>query len=153
MERITVEEFISRIIRHIPDENFKTMRYYGVYSRRIKSLCKKIVTAWQKEARKWIVKAKRMLKRRNWRERIKEGTGKDPLVCPRCECYYEFKGEVCLQDGVLGIKYASCFTARRYLERMIPDLTGIQEEKTWKKEEKSNPKPKEKHSQLCLFAV
>ena len=43
-ERITVEEFISRFIRHIPDENFKTIRYYGVYSRRIKSLCKKIVT-------------------------------------------------------------------------------------------------------------
>ena len=102
-ERITVEEFISRIIRHIPDENFKTIRYYGVYSRRIKSLCKKIVTAWQKEARKWIVKAKRMLKRRNWRERVKEGTGKDPLVCPKCECYYEFKGEVCLQDGVLAL--------------------------------------------------
>ncbi|MGU4650863.1 transposase, partial [Escherichia coli] len=72
-ERITVEEFISRIIRHIPDENFKTIRYYGIYSRRIKSLCKKIVTAWQKEARKWIAKAKRIVKRRNWRERIREG--------------------------------------------------------------------------------
>jgi hypothetical protein len=57
-EKVTVEEFISRIIRHIPDENFKTIRYYGIYSRRIKSLCKKIVTAWQKKARKWIVKVK-----------------------------------------------------------------------------------------------
>jgi len=153
-ERITVEEFISRIIRHIPDENFKTIRYYGVYSRRIKSLCKKIVTAWQKEARKWIVKAKRILKKRNWRERIKEGTGKDPLVCPRCECYYEFKGEVCLQDGVLSIKYASCSTARRCLERMIQDLTGIQEKTTWKeKEEETSPEPNEEHGQLCLFAV
>jgi len=28
-EKITVEEFIGRLIRHIPDENFKTIRYYG----------------------------------------------------------------------------------------------------------------------------
>ena len=32
----------------------------------------------------------------------KGGTGKDPLVCPKCECYYEYKGEVCLKDGVSG---------------------------------------------------
>jgi hypothetical protein len=103
-EKVTVEEFISRIIRHIPDENFKTIRYYGVYSRRIKGLCKKLVTAWQKEARKWIVKVKNILKRRNWRERIRENTGRDPLVCPKCECYYEYKGEVCLEQGVLKSK-------------------------------------------------
>jgi hypothetical protein len=35
---------------------------------------------------------------------------------------------------------------------MIQDLTGIQEEKTWKKEE-AYSEPNEKHSQLCLFAV
>lgn len=91
-EKVTVEEFIPRLTRHIPDENFKTIRYYGVYSRRIKTLCKTMVTAWQKEARKWIVKIKRVMKRRNWRERVKEGTGKDPLVCPKCECYYGVQG-------------------------------------------------------------
>lgn len=53
METIFVEEFIGRLIRHIPDENFKTIRYYGVYSRRIKSLCKKLVSEWQKAARRW----------------------------------------------------------------------------------------------------
>lgn len=53
-ETIRVEEFIGRLIRHIPDENFKTIRYYGVYLRRIKSLCKKLVSEWQKEARRWI---------------------------------------------------------------------------------------------------
>jgi hypothetical protein len=51
-ETVTVEEFIARLIRHIPDEQFKTIRHYGVYSRRTKSLSKKLVTAWQKEARK-----------------------------------------------------------------------------------------------------
>ena len=28
------EEFISAIIQHIPDRNFRLIRYYGVYSRR-----------------------------------------------------------------------------------------------------------------------
>lgn len=74
-EKVTVEEFISRVIRHIPDENFKTIRYYGVYARRIKNVCKKLVSNWQKEARKWIVKAKKRLQRRNWRENP-EGNGK-----------------------------------------------------------------------------
>ncbi|MCR8631774.1 transposase [Paenibacillus sp. N5-1-1-5] len=58
-ETVTVEEFIPRVIRHIRDEQFKTIRHYGVYSRRTKSLSKKLVTEWQKEAMKWIVKAKK----------------------------------------------------------------------------------------------
>ncbi|MFD0681443.1 transposase [Paenibacillus sp. GCM10027630] len=78
-ETVSVEEFIARVIRHIPDEQFKTIRHYGVYSRRTKSLSKKLVTAWQKEARKWIVKAKRVLRRKTWSEKVKEHTGKDPM--------------------------------------------------------------------------
>lgn len=134
-EKITVEEFITRLTRHIPDENFKTIRYYGVYSRRIKALCKTMVTAWQKEARKWIVKIKRIMKRRNWRERVKEGTGKDPLVCPKCECYYEYKGEVCLEDGQLQIKYAACAKTKAVLERMIGDFTRVEETKEYQEKE------------------
>ncbi|MBS4024373.1 MAG: transposase [Clostridia bacterium] len=45
-ETIFVEEFISRIIRHIPDEQFKTIRYYGIYSRRGKGLADKLMEAW-----------------------------------------------------------------------------------------------------------
>lgn len=79
-ETISVEEFISRLIRHIPDEQFKTIRHYGVYSRRTKKLSKKLVSNWQKEARKWIVKAKQVLRRKTWNEKVKEHTGEDPLV-------------------------------------------------------------------------
>jgi hypothetical protein len=31
-----VQEFIKALIRHIPDRNFKVIRYYGAYARRIK---------------------------------------------------------------------------------------------------------------------
>jgi len=33
---MSVDEFITAVIRHIPDEQFKTIRHYGVYSRGLK---------------------------------------------------------------------------------------------------------------------
>jgi hypothetical protein len=135
-ETVPVEEFIGRLIRHIPEENFKTIRYYGVYARRIKSLCKKIVSEWQKAARRIIVKAKRILKRRTWGERIEEQTGKPPC-CPKCGGYYEYKGEACLEEGRLKVKYAVCSTSKACLERMIRDVARVQKTKTSKEKEKA----------------
>lgn len=153
-ETLTVEEFIARLIIHIPDEQFKTIRYYGVYSRRIKSLCKTLVSAWQKEVRKWIVKVKKTITRRKWEQRIKEQTGKDPMVCPHCQCYYEYKGEVCLKEGQLEIKYARCGTTRACLERMIYNFTGIQKTQIEQKEKApKREEPAKEFSQLHLFAV
>lgn len=128
-EKVTAEEFISRLIRHIPDEQFKTIRHYGVYARRIKTKCKEMVRAWQEKVKRTLVKVKKLI-RRKWEERMKAQTGKDPMVCPKCECYYEYKGEVCLGEGQLRVKYASCQTSKACLERMISDLAGIKETKT-----------------------
>ncbi|WP_339060280.1 transposase [Tepidibacillus marianensis] len=69
-ETVSVEEFISRLIRHIPDEQFKTIRHYGVYSRRIKKISKKLLSVWQEKARCWIVKIKKTLRRQTWREEL-----------------------------------------------------------------------------------
>jgi hypothetical protein len=158
LEKVSVEEFIARVIRHIPEEQFKMIRYYGVYSRRTKSLSKKLVTAWQKEARKWIVKAKRVLRRKTWSEKVKEHTGKDPMVCVKCQCYYEYQGEVCLQEGKLAVAYARSKEAQACLERMIRDVTGVEETKARKeKEEKidrnKQPSREPGDGELYLFAV
>lgn len=77
------------------------------------------------------------------------------MVCPHCQCYYEYKGEVCLKDGQLGIKHARCETSRACLERMIDNYTGIQKTQTKQKEEapKRGEESVKKFSQLCLFAV
>ena len=133
------------------------IRYYGVYSRRIKSICKKVISACQKETRKWIVKIKKTLRRRNWEQRIKDQTGKDPMQCPHCGNCYEYKGEVCLKERVLAIKHARDPVARACLERMIYNFTGIKAEKTHQKEEKA-PEQKElrrdpEYSQVYLFGV
>ena len=66
-ETLPVEEFIIRLIRHIPDEQFKTIRHYGMYSRRSKSLSKKMLAAWQQGTRRWILKVKKTLRRQTWR--------------------------------------------------------------------------------------
>jgi len=156
-EQVTVEEFISRLIRHIPDEQFKMIRHYGIYARRAKKICKEKVRAWQATVKRTLVKVKQLI-RRKWQERIKVSTGKDPMVCPKCECYYEYKGEVCLEDGKLRVKYASCQTSKATLERMIQDLTGVEETKTSKEEkevirERKSPNVGQTARQLCLFGL
>lgn len=39
VETVHVYEFIKRVIRHIPEKNFKMIRYFGIYSRRSKGKC------------------------------------------------------------------------------------------------------------------
>jgi glycosyltransferase involved in cell wall biosynthesis len=152
-EEMSVEEFIGRIIKHIADEQFKVIRHYGVYARRIKELCRKLVGEWSKQVHRWIVAFKR-LKRRSWAERQKEETGKDPMICERCGNYFEYKGEVCLKAGKLAVKYARGEMARKCLERLIEDVTGIkEEEKRREKRPRENPRPAEKYSEIYLFAV
>ena len=57
---------------------------------------KTMISVWQKEVRK--SKGKKTVRRRKWEQRIKEQTGKNPMVCPQ-PMLYEYKGEVYLKDG------------------------------------------------------
>ena len=79
------------------------------------------------------------------------------MICQHCGNCYEYKGEVCLKDGQLEVKYASDETARNYLERMIYNFTGIEVAKPQKEEEK-RPKLQEDRGrsgcdQLYMFGV
>nr|WP_207369528.1 transposase [Heyndrickxia coagulans] len=155
-EVVTVEEFISRLIRYIPDEQFKTIRYYGMYSRRSKKISKKLLITWQKQVRKWVVKVQKVLRRQTWRERIIASGKKDPMICPHCGNYYEYMGEVCLEDGKLSVKIALSRDARIYMERMIDHITGYKQETKKRKEEKTRNRtysPQETVRQLSLFDV
>jgi len=148
-EILSVEEFIGRIIKHIPEEQFKVIRHYGVYARRIKGLCRKMVSEWQSQVRQWIVGWKR-LGRRNWAERQTEQTGKDPRICTYCSNYYEYQGEVCLKGGRLTVQYAKGRMAQECMERMISDLTGnAKEEEKSRKSNTASPQ----YSPIPLFAM
>lgn len=91
-ETIEAKEFIGRLIRHIPEKQFKMVRNYGLYARnhQHKERLLKTIDDKKKEA---------MKKLRNWRFRIMKTYGNDPLECPNCkrkmswDGIYDGKGE------------------------------------------------------------
>ena len=76
-ERIPVLDFIARLIQHIPETQFKMIRYYGLYARHRES-DKKLIPAIPKEKHKIFLSFNR------WRDCILSSFGYDPLKCPRC---------------------------------------------------------------------
>lgn len=90
-------DFISLLIQHIPEKNFKMTRYYGLYARH-RELDKKLYRA--------IPKSKHQILKSftKWRNNILVSFGYDPLSCPKCshemliaEVYYAYH-RVSLQD-------------------------------------------------------
>jgi len=76
-ETMEVEEFIKRAIRHIPERQFKMVRYYGIYSSNTtrRPLVVKMVHEKIKEIRE---------NHQNWRSRLRLYFGHDPLNCEKC---------------------------------------------------------------------
>ena len=78
---MTVMQFIGSLVRHIPDINFRAIRYYGFLSNRTRGKLLPI-------AHKAIGKQKfKKLNRINWREMIWLNFGKDPLTCLKCNIF------------------------------------------------------------------
>ncbi|MDD2391630.1 MAG: transposase [Bacilli bacterium] len=77
VEKVTVFDFISRIIIHIPDKNMKYIRYHGAYhnSSIINIDCVKLVS---EEQINWKKKC------HNWRDMIIWHFQKNPQKCPNC---------------------------------------------------------------------
>ena len=82
-ETIPAMEFIQRLIRHIPEKHFKTIRYGGIYARH-REIDSKLYRA--------ISKSKHHIYRsfNQWRTAILSSFGYDPLVCPDCQHRMEF---------------------------------------------------------------
>jgi len=75
---LPVQEFIGRLVQHIPDEHFRNLRYAGIFANRVR--------------REKIEKARTILNQRpkprpsrsGWREMCQNTFHYDPLACPRC---------------------------------------------------------------------
>ena len=119
VEEVAVMEFIGRLVRHIPDEQFKMVRHYGLYSRRIKTLMKEVVKQFQREAQRVLINAKKMIKPVGWRERRIESFGEDPLECSECGNVMEFRGIAVLKKGHLTLQFANDVLAKKYINREI----------------------------------
>ena len=87
-ERIHVYEFFKRLIIHIPDENFKTVRYYGIYSKKHKFHDKMIM----------LIKSHLHNLRKSftsWRLMILKDFDTDPLTCLNCGNQMKWQYRVC----------------------------------------------------------
>ena len=73
-EKVHVYEFIKRLIKHIPDKNFKVVRYYGIYAKEHKH-SKKIFKLLNEN----VIKIKEML--RKWQYSIELSFGYNPTKC------------------------------------------------------------------------
>ena len=74
IESISAFDFIKRLIIHIPETQFKTVRYYGLYAKKHK---------FSHLLSKMLPQTKRIFHERysHWRERILLSFGYDPLKC------------------------------------------------------------------------
>ncbi len=99
IETIGVDEFMGRLIRHIPEKNFRMIRYYGVYANAVKGKLKEIL---EYQVGCLFGETRLMFEPKNWRKRIMELLGKDPLICPNCKMLMKLK-EVAYRtrDGTL----------------------------------------------------
>lgn len=78
IEKIHVFEFILRLIIHVPDYNFKQIRFYGAYHNS---------TIFKIDVAKLLTKEKAdyKIKLNNWRSLILLSFKSDPLNCPVCK--------------------------------------------------------------------
>lgn len=73
-------EFIGRLVRHIPNKNFRMIRYYGFYSNRTKEKCEELRDKLPPQ----YCGEFRFKETKTWRDRIIESGKDDPLACPNC---------------------------------------------------------------------
>lgn len=80
---VTMEkfEFIRLLLSHIPEKNFKIVRYVGIYSRR-----------GYKHRQTEFHEGEMILIKRSWREEIKRTFDYDPIICPNCKIEMELIG-------------------------------------------------------------
>jgi len=83
IKTVTMEkfEFIRLLLSHIPEKNFKIVRYVGVYSRR-----------GYKHRQTEFHDGEIIFTKKSWREEIKKTFKYDPLICPYCETEMELIG-------------------------------------------------------------
>jgi hypothetical protein len=84
---VSVMTFIGRMVQHILPKGFKKVRYYGLHATcKAKKVAEKIRDIFKvigKKAKK-VIERIREKQEKNYRQRIIEMTGKDPLKCPKC---------------------------------------------------------------------
>ena len=83
IEKLHAFEFISRLIVHIPDKNFKQIRFYGAYHNSTK-ISINVVNFLTEEKAKFIKTLN------TWKSMIVLSFSINPLNCPICNSFMEY---------------------------------------------------------------
>jgi hypothetical protein len=80
-------DFIRLLLSHIPEKNFKIVRYVGIYSRR-----------GYRHRQTEFHEGEMVFIKRSWREEIKKTFDYDPLLCPDCNIEMELI-DICFEGS------------------------------------------------------
>ncbi len=142
--KISAYLFIARLIQHIPPKGLKLIRHYGLYARRKFKKAKELIDrifGYVKNVSREFLSFFQSPPSTNYRQRLKNSFGIDPLRCPDC-------GKELILFEVWHPKYGIVYS--------------IFTDETWKEVdtryvvEEENPKelgPLKRDSQLSLFEM
>jgi hypothetical protein len=79
---MSVFDFIQRLVKHIPDSNFRLIRYYNWLSNRTRGKLLPIIYALIKQQPQYVKKV-------TWYDMFHKSFGYDPLLCKICKVIME----------------------------------------------------------------
>ncbi len=84
-ETVDVFTFIGRMIQHTFAKGFKRIRSYGVQATKTFAKIKAMIQAALAKVKGIVHGAIKIIAAKNYRERYRQSTGRDPLICPHCQ--------------------------------------------------------------------
>lgn len=84
VETVDVHTFIGRMIQHVLPKGFQRVRYYGLQGTRTFSKWCSIIQEGLKKISRVVKGAYQILSNKKYRDRYKEVSGRDPMVCRHC---------------------------------------------------------------------
>jgi hypothetical protein len=99
-----VFDFIESVIRHIPQKHQKLIRYYGLFSRRLRKWAEKIIDVWRRHEERVLGRQLELFQ--NLLESKKEADkqrnrNRLQILCPRCGAEMELLSIAYLKDNEL----------------------------------------------------
>jgi len=84
-ETVDVYTFIGRMVQHVFPKGFKRIRYYGVQATKTFARLKGLIQEALAKVKGIVKGAIKIIAPLTYRQRYRQSTGRDPLICPYCQ--------------------------------------------------------------------
>ena len=108
-------------MQHTVAKGFKRIRYYGVQATKTFAKVKEVIQAALAKVEEVVKGAVQIIARLTYRQRYKQSTGRDPLICPYC------RGEMgvwCIWHPTYGVIYDEGEVTKRGTYASIAQRAG-----------------------------